>query len=78
MSLNDGKMDVDVVDKELVEILRKMFVFGFVDQDFDEYVKRMMGYYLLRNKDDGSYEFDLNILKKIVFVSVVKENVLFV
>lgn len=77
-SLNDGKMDVDAVDKELVETLRKTFVPGFVDQDLDEYAKRMMGYYLSRNKDDGSYEFDLNILKKIVLVSVAKENALFV
>lgn len=36
-----------------------------------------MGYYLLSN-EDGRFEFDSNILKKIVFVSVAKENLLLV
>lgn len=77
MSLKDGKMDVDNVNKDLFDYLKKKYVFGFVDKDLVKYVKSMIGYYLLLN-DDGSFEFDLNILKKIVFVSVVKENVLFV
>lgn len=37
-----------------------------------------MGYFLLRNEDDGSCEFDLNIMKKIVFVNLAKDNALFV
>lgn len=77
MSLKDGKMDVDNMNKDLFNYLKKIYVFEFVDKDLVKYVKSMIGYYLLLN-DENSFEFDLNILKKIVFVSVVKENVLFV
>lgn len=77
MSLKDGKMDVDNVNKDLFDHLKKKYVPGFVDKDLAKYAKSMIGYYLLSN-DDGSFEFDSNILKKIVFVSVAKENVLFV
>lgn len=33
----------------------------------------MVGYYLL-TAGDGCYEFDLNIMKKIVFVSLTKDS----
>lgn len=39
-------------------------------------IRSMVSYYLLRN-EDASYKFDLNIKKKIVLVSVAKENGLF-
>lgn len=78
MSLNDGKMDVNDVDETLFETLRKTFVPGFENKDLDKYATRMMDYFLSRNKDNGSYEFDLNIIKKVVLVSVAKENTLLV
>lgn len=37
----------------------------------------MIGYYLLLN-EDGGFQFDSNILKKIVFVSVANENAVLV
>lgn len=77
MSLKDGKIDVNNFDKELFDCLKKTYVPAFVDSDLEIYARSMVGYFLLRN-EDGSYEFDLNIMKKIVLVSVAKENVLFV
>lgn len=77
MSLKDGKIDVKDVDRNVFDFLKKKYVFGFVDKDLGKYVESMIGYYLLLDKD-SSYVYDLNILKKIVFVSVVKKNVLFV
>lgn len=77
MSLKNGKMDVDNVDKKLFEFLRKNYVCEFVEDDLDKYVESMEGYYFIRN-GDRCYEFDLNIMKKIVFVSLVKDCILFV
>lgn len=77
MSLKDGKMTVDNVDKELLKSLKTTFVPGLVDTDLRKYAESMVGYFLLRN-EDGSYEFDLNIVKKIVLVSVAKETSLLV
>lgn len=77
MSLKDGKMDVDNMNKDLFNYLKKTYVPEFVDKDLAKYAKSMIGYYLLSN-DENSFEFDSNILKKIVFVSVAKENALFV
>lgn len=37
----------------------------------------MVGYYLVTD-GDGCYEFDLNIMKKIVFVRLAKDNASFV
>lgn len=70
-------MDVINFDKVMFDLLKNKYDFVFVDKKVEEYVRSMVGYYLLRN-EDGSYVFDLDIMKKIVFVSVVKENVLFV
>lgn len=77
MSLKDGKIDVNDVDKNLFDFLKKKYVPGFMAENLGKYAKSMKGYYLLPN-EDGSYEFDSNILKKIVFVSVANDNPLFV
>lgn len=66
--------DVDNVDKDLFHCLKKIYVPGFVDK----YAKNMVGYFLLRNEDDGNYEFDVNIMKKTVFASLATDSVLFV
>lgn len=78
MSLKDGTLDVDNVDINLFNCLKMKYVPAFVDKDLDKYAKNMVGYFLLRNEDDGSYEFDLNIMKKIIIVSLAKDDVLFV
>lgn len=77
MSLKDGKMDVTNLDKAMLDSLKKKYDSAFVDKKVEEYARSMVGYYLLRN-EDGSYAFDLDIMKKIVLVSVAKENALFV
>lgn len=77
MSLKNGKMDVDNVDKKLFESLRKNYAREFVEDDLDKHVESMEGYYLIRN-GDRCYEFDSNIMKKIVLVSLAKDCTLFV
>lgn len=77
MSLKDGKMDVTNLDKAMFDSLKNKYDSAFMDKKLDEYARSMVGYYMLRN-EDGNYEFDLNIMKKIVLVSVAKENALFV
>lgn len=72
MSIKDGKMDVCNVDEKLFDILKEKYVFGFLKENWEEYVRGMKGYYLLENKE-GCFEIDLNILKKIVFVSIVMD-----
>lgn len=77
MSLKNGKMDVDNIDKKLFDSLRKKYVREFVEDDLDNHVKSMEGNYLKRN-GDRCYEFDSNIMKKIVLVSLAKDCTLFV
>lgn len=77
MSLKNGKMDVDNIDKKLFDSLRKKYVREFVEDDLDKHVKSMEGNYLKRN-GDRCYEFDSNIMKKIVLVSLAKDCTLFV
>lgn len=74
MCLKDGKMDVKNVDKILFDSLKKMYAPEFKDEDLDNYCEGMVGYYLL-NGNDSCYEFDLNIMKKIVFVSLAKDRI---
>lgn len=64
MSLKDGKIGFYNVDKKLFESLKITFVPEFMDKDLGKYARHMAGYYLLRNEDDGSYEFDFIIMKK--------------
>lgn len=77
MSLRDGKIEVDDFDKGLFKDLKNKYASEFWDKDMEKYARSMVGHYLLSN-EDGSFEFDSNILKKIVFVSVAKDNTLFV
>lgn len=77
MSLKNGKMDVDNIDKKLFDSLRKKYVREFVEDDLDKHVKSMEGNYLKRNRD-RCYEFDSNIMKKIVLVSLAKDCTMFV
>lgn len=77
MCLKDGKMDVQDVDKSLFHSLKQMYAPEFEDEDLANYCDGMVGYFLL--KDGGScYKFDLDIMKKIVFVSLAKDSITFV
>lgn len=76
MSIKDGKMDVNNVDEKLFDILKEKYVPGFLNKNREKYARGMKGYYLLEKKD-GCFEIDLNILKKIVLVSIAKDDVEF-
>lgn len=65
MCWKDGKIDVRNVDKILFDYLKKKYAPKFEDRDLAKYCDGMVGYYLLTYQD-GCYEIDLNIIKKIV------------
>lgn len=77
MCLKGGKMNVKNVDKKLFDSLKEKYAPEFVDEDLEKYCESMDGYYLVTDKN-GSFEFDLNIMKKIVFVSIAKDSTRFV
>lgn len=76
MSIKDRKMDVCNVDEQLFDTLKKKYVPGFPNKNREEYVRSMEGCYLSENKN-GCFEIDLNILKKIVLVSIAKDDIEF-
>lgn len=76
MSFKNGKMNINDVDKGLFDILQEKYAKGFEFVNLRKYAKSMEGYYLLEIKN-CCYEIDLNIMKKIVLVSVAKEDALF-
>lgn len=77
MCFKDGKIELNNVDKKLFDFLKKNYVCEIKDEDLIKYCVGMVNYYLLIF-DNGYYEFNLNIMNKIVFVSLVKDSVLFV
>lgn len=77
MCLKDGKIDVQNVEEKLFDSLKKIYAPIFEDKDLAKYCEGMVGYYLV-TYEDGCYEFDLNIMKKIVFVSLAKDSTKFV
>lgn len=76
MSIKNGKIDVNNVDEELFNILKEKYVRGFRNNNLEEYVRGMKGYYLSEEKD-GCFEIDLNILKKSVLVGIAKDDIEF-
>lgn len=76
VGFKDGKMNVKNVDEELFNILKKKYVPGLQNENLEGFVYGMEGYYLSKN-EDGCFEFDLNIMKKIVLVSIAMDDVVF-
>lgn len=77
MCLRDGIINVKNVDKKLLDSLKERYAPEFEDEDLSKYCENMVGYCLLTN-ENGCFEFDLNIIKKIVFVSLANDCALFV
>lgn len=73
MCLKDGKIDVQNVDENLFNFLKKKYAPKFDDKNLAEYCNGMVGHYLLSDAD-GCYEVDLNIIKKTVCDSVEEDN----
>lgn len=77
MCLRYGRIDLKNVDKKLLDSLKERYAPEFKDEDLSKYCESMVGYYLLTDAN-GCFEFDLNIMKKIVFVSLANDCAAFV
>lgn len=71
--LKDGKIDVQNVDENLFNFLKKKYAPKFNDKNLEKYCNGMVGHYLISDAD-GCYEVDLNIIKKTVCDSVEEDN----
>lgn len=74
MSFKGGKVNVNDIDIELFDVFKKVYILGFDDIVINWYVWSLNGY-LFENKI-GCFELYLNIIKKVVFVSVVRDELL--
>nr|XP_022301987.1 uncharacterized protein LOC111109987 isoform X2 [Crassostrea virginica] len=78
MALHGGLLEVNDMDTNLFGELRKKF-----EPDYDitgikkDAEMMVMNHFLLKTRNDN-YEFNLNIMKKIVFVSVAEYDTIFV
>lgn len=73
MCLNDGKIDVQNVDKNLFNFLKNKYAPKFDDKNLVEYCNGMVGHCLLSD-GNSCYEFNLNIIKKTACDIVEKDN----
>lgn len=74
-----GKMKAQYVDRKIVIWFfdKKKFAPKFDDKNLAEFCEGIVGYYLIKN-EEGCYEFDLDNMKKIVFLSFAKKSTLYV
>lgn len=72
MCLKDGRININLVDKKLLDSLKERYAPEFRDEDVSKYCRVLVGYYLLTD-GNGCFEFDLNVMKKIVFVSLAND-----
>lgn len=77
MCFKGGKIELNNVDKKLFDFLKKNYACEIKDEDLTKYCAGMVNHHLL-TFDNGYYEFNLNIMNKIVFVSLAKDSASFV
>ena len=78
MALHGRVLDVNDIDQNLFSGLRMMFKSDYDITNLEKDVEKMaINHFLLKNRN-GNYEFNLNIMKKIVFVSVADYDAVFV
>lgn len=71
-SFKGGKVNVNDIDTELLDALKKVYIPGFDDTAIHRYARSLNGY-LLENKT-GCFELYSNIIKKVVLVSVARDQ----
>ena len=78
MALHGGVLEVNDVDKNLFGELREKFEPDYDVTDIKKDAEKMTINQFLFKNGNGNYEFNLNIMKKIVFVSVAEDTTVFV
>ena len=78
IALHGGVLEINDIDQNLFGELKKLCKTVYDITDIERDAEMMViKHYLLKNRI-GNYEFNLNIMKKIVFVSVAECNAIFV
>ena len=78
MALHGRLLDVNDIDEHLFSQLKRMFEPDYDITNLEKDAEMMaINHFFLKNRN-GNYEFNLNIMKKIVFVSVADYDVIFV
>nr|XP_022302629.1 uncharacterized protein LOC111110423 isoform X2 [Crassostrea virginica] len=78
MALHDRDLDVNNVYENLFDELKSRFEPNYDLTNLEKYAEMMVSNHFLVKSRDGNFEFNLNIMKKIVFVSVAEYNVCFI
>lgn len=74
VALHSGVLDMNNIDEELFDTLRKRYCPEFDRRDLKTHVKTMVSDNYLVNNKAGTFKFDLHVLEKIVFVSVAEDD----
>ena len=78
MALHDRDLNVNDVVENLFDELRSKFEPNYDLTNLEKDAEMMVFNHFLVKSRDGNFEFNLNIMKKIVFVSVAEYDVVFV
>ena len=78
MALHGRVLDVNALDENLFDELRRKFEPDYDITNLEKDAKKMVTNHFLLRDENGNFEFNLNVMKKIVFVSVAEHNILFV
>ena len=74
IALHKRSLDVNAIDNNLFGELRKKCELDYDIKDIEKDAEMMVINHLLFKNGNGNFEFNLNIMKKIVFVSVANDT----